>query len=38
MTKELTEDIDDQYRKRLRTLVSVDDMVAEIVNALEVGP
>ena len=37
MTEELTENIDDLYRQRLRTLVSVDDMVAQIVSTLEVG-
>ena len=36
MTEDTIEGIDDLYRQRLRTLMSVDDMVATLVDKLEV--
>lgn len=37
MTSEVADIIDDQYRDRLRSLLSVDDLVEAVVNTLEVG-
>ena len=37
LTEEVTEAIDDLYRNRLRTLQSVDDLVAAVVASLEVS-
>ena len=36
MTTQIAGIIDDQYRDRLRSLLSVDDLVEEVVNTLEV--
>lgn len=37
MSDDTKEGVDDLYRQRLRTLVTVDDMIEEIVMKLEVG-
>ena len=36
MTEDIAETIDDLYRDRLRTLLSVDDLVVAVVETLEV--
>lgn len=36
LTKDSADIIDDLYRDRIRTLVSVDDLVEEVVKTLEV--
>ena len=37
MTEDIGETIDDLYRDRLRTLLSVDDLVSAVVGSLDVS-
>ena len=37
MTTQIAGIIDDQYRDRLRSLLSVDDLVEEVINTLKVN-